>query len=127
MATLNPEFAGRPLGGPSDIAAISAVAAAEIRSCRRRAAVWALVFGAAAVMLVAAYYHAHLHGVRSGHLPIAGFFAPRFRLAEYGAHLAVVLAFGCCLLCFDMRHRNLRARIDRIFRDHRVREQPAGT
>lgn len=114
MATLNPEFAGRPLGGPSGIAAISAVAAAEIRWCRRRAPVWALVFGAAAVMLVAAYYHAHLHGVRSGHLPIAGFFAPRFRVAEYGAHLSVVLAFACCLLCFDMRHRDMRARMAEV-------------
>lgn len=98
-------------GGPSAFAAIGAVAVAEVRSCRRRAAVWALVLGAAALMLVAAYYHAHVHGLRSGHLPIAGFFAPRFRLAEYGAHLAVVLAFGCCLLCFDLRHRDLRARM----------------
>ena len=92
--------------GLSEVAATGAVVAAQITSFRRRPTVWMVLLVALGVTVAAVSYHGYLHGLRSGHLPIVGFFAPRFRLAEYGSLLSVVLAFGCCLLCFDARHRD---------------------
>ncbi len=89
--------------------AIRAVAAADSRSHRRRPVVWLLVLLALGVMLAPAYYHAHLHEVRSGHLPIMGLFWPRFRLAEYGGHLVFLMALACCLLGCDARQRDATA------------------
>ncbi|MDE0444565.1 MAG: hypothetical protein OXL38_20975 [Gammaproteobacteria bacterium] len=96
-------------GGFLDIGATLAVAAADFRSHRRRPVVWLLVLLALGVMLAPAYYHAHLHEVRSGHWPIAGLFWPRFRLAEYGGHLVFLLALACLLLGFDARERDTNA------------------
>ena len=92
-----------------DIGATLAVAAADFRSHRRRPVVWLLLLLALGVMLAPAYYHAHLHEVRSGHLPIVGLFLPRFRLAEYGGHLVFLVALASCLLGFDARHRDVNA------------------
>ena len=96
-------------GGLFDIGATLAVAAADFRSHRRRPVVWLLVLLALGVMLAPAYYHGHLHEVRSGHWPIAGLFWPRFRLAEYGGHLVFLLALACLLLGFDARERDTNA------------------
>ena len=98
-------------GGWLDIGATRAIAAADLRSHRRRPVVWLVVLLALGVTLAPAYFHAHLHEVRSGHLAIVGFFWPRFRLAEYGGHLVLLLALASCLLGFDARHRDANARM----------------
>lgn len=96
-------------GGSFDIGAIRAVAGADFRSHRRRPVVWLLVLLALGVTLAPAYFHAHLHELRSGHLPIMGLFWPRFRLAEYGGHLILLLAIASCLLGCDARQRDTNA------------------
>ena len=40
-----------------------------------------------------------------------GLFRPQFRLAEYGAHLILLLALASCLIGFDARHRDANARM----------------
>ena len=102
---------GRVNNRAVDIEAIRAVAAADFRSHRRRPVVWLLVLLALGLTLAPAYFHAHLHEFRSGHAPIMGLFWPRFRLAEYGGHLVLLLAIASCLLGFDARHRDADARM----------------
>ena len=97
--------------GLLDIGTIRAIARADFRSHRRRPAVWLIVLLAVGLTLAPAYYHAHLHEVRSGHLPIVGLFWPPFRLSEYGSNLVLLLALASCLLGFDARHRDADARI----------------
>ena len=86
-----------------------ALAYAQIRSAARLVRTWVFGILATATTLCVVVFYAYAHGIGAG--GVAGGFAPRLLIGEFGVYLLWVLLIGVVFLAFDLRDTDVRDHI----------------